>query len=380
MPDGSQDFCKCISESDSDAVKRIEQALGAPLHSTGLDLTETPLHDVVNLLQDEYGIPIQLDGPALEENGISLDTQVTVNIHNVSLRSALRLMLKNLQLTFKTSNECLMITTREEADKDLRICVYDVSSISGSRDEQLSDVIDTIFSCVATDSWAKNGGGQAEIRAIRPGMLVISQTAAIHEEIRDLIGMLRKMQAEAKPKQTADEARLPVNKVVTRSYLLQLQGNGSDNVRNQVRELILASLPNETWSGRLGDGQAVTLNVIHDRVVVRHTPAVQEEVERILTDSGIAIPSGSVAANSNDSNFGGMGGGRGGGFGGGGGGGFFRPNLNGQPAAGVYRGAPGAPWPRQVDPQPAADNAGPEGTTIKAGIQPTPADLNPFSE
>ena len=55
--------------------------------------------------------------PALEEIGVGTDEPVTVNLHNISLRSALRLMLKNLQLTYIIQDEVLMITTPEEAEK-----------------------------------------------------------------------------------------------------------------------------------------------------------------------------------------------------------------------------------------------------------------------
>jgi hypothetical protein len=338
--DTRTDFCKCIDGSDSEAMKRIEQALRAPIHSIGFEFAGTPLQEVVSQLQDDYQIPIQIDSQALEAIGVRPDEPVNVNIHKVSLQSALRLMLKTLQLTYTIVDEVLMITTPDEVEKSLRICVYDVSSISGSRDADLDDLMGTITSCVATDTWAKNGGGEAEIRAVRPGMLVVSQTNAVQEEIRALVSTIQKMQAEVKPNQTTHEAATPNNKVVTRSYILQLQPNDSDVVRGQVRELILNSLPNETWSGRLGDGQAVTLNVIHDRVVVRHTPAVQEEVERILSDSGIATPANAVAANQNGFGGGGMGGG-GGGFGGGG---FFRLNSRSNHPA------------QTIQPGPASDN------------------------
>jgi hypothetical protein len=164
------------------------------------------------------------------------------------------------------------------------------------------------------------------------------------------------MRSEAPPNQAAESPAASGKKVVTRSYVLQIPNSGSENVRDQVRELIVESLPHETWTGRLGDGQAVTLSVIQDRVVVRHTPAVQEAVERILTDSGIASSSSAIAANSNNL--------------GGGGGGFFRPNM------GDSRYVPN--WPRRVDPAPMAEDTSPEGTTIKAG--PTSAADDPFAE
>ena len=48
-------------KATGEAEKNIEKALRSPLHSTGLDFVETPLNDVVNQLQEDYGIPIQLD-------------------------------------------------------------------------------------------------------------------------------------------------------------------------------------------------------------------------------------------------------------------------------------------------------------------------------
>jgi hypothetical protein len=323
----SDDFCECVGGSDSLISKKIEMILRGPLSAQGLDFTDQPLNDVIATIQDEYDIPIQLDQPALDAIGVKTDEPVNVNLHNISLRSALRLMLKRLNLTFEVENEVLCITTPDEAEKKLRICVYNVSSVAGENDSQLSAITDIIESCVATETWAKNGGGEAEIRPIQPGLLVISQTARIHEEIHDLLAAIRKMRSESVVAaiQPAKATASTPGEVVTRSYLLQLsQGKDNEATRSQVRELVEASFPDEMWKGKLSDGQAVTLAVFPDRVVVRQTPAVQEKVEKLLTDSGIAMSAPAVA--SNDAGRGGMdGGGFGGAMGGGGGGGFFRP-------------------------------------------------------
>ena len=88
-----EEFCECVDQKESEAAKRIEKALNAPLHSMGIDFADQPLNDVLMQLQDEYGIPIQLDAPALEEAGVGIDSPVTKDLHNISLRSALRIML-----------------------------------------------------------------------------------------------------------------------------------------------------------------------------------------------------------------------------------------------------------------------------------------------
>lgn len=298
--DTSEGVCECVGETESEAVEKIEQALRGPLHSTGFEFVDTPLSDVVSALQDDYGIPIKMDHKALEEIGIGSDEPVTINLHNISLRSALRLMLKQLQLTYVIKDEVLLITTAQEAESQLKICVYDVRALSNDGDDKMvGSLIDTLLSCVATETWAKNGGGEAEVRSIKPGLLVISQTSAVHEEIRSLLDAVRKLRQARGPAANSAATSSPgkSEKVVTHSYLLQLNPAEDINaLRGQVRDLIVQTLPDETWSGQLDDGQSVVLTVFHDRVVVRHKPSVQEKVQKLLAESGVATPASATAA------------------------------------------------------------------------------------
>ncbi len=185
------DFCQCIGENSA-AVARIEQTLRAPLHSTGLEFQATPLVDVLSQIQSDYGLPIQLDKPALEEAAIASDTQIDASIHNTSLLAALRLILYRTQLTYVIHDGYLLVTTQEVAEKSLKICVYDVRNTVGNN-EPLEPLINVIVSCVAKDTWAKNGKGDAEIRPIKPGLLVITQSQAVQDEIRALLTTLDEM-------------------------------------------------------------------------------------------------------------------------------------------------------------------------------------------
>jgi hypothetical protein len=285
------EICQCVSEADSSSVERIERALRGPLHSNGLDFAQTPLKDLVEQLATDYGIPVQLDKAAIDEAGINGDQGVTVNLHNISLQSALKIMLKTVQLTYIIRDEVLFITTPEAAARDLKVCVYNVSELVSDRGTDLESVADVIRSCIATDTWAINGGGQSEIRTIKPGLLVVSQTSEVHEQVRDLLRAIRKTheQEGAASNAAAKSAGIKHEDVVTRSYILQMNPtNETNSLRSQIRDLIVNALPDETWTGRLTGGQAVLLAVFHDRIVVQQTPAVQEKVEKILTDSGIA--------------------------------------------------------------------------------------------
>jgi hypothetical protein len=200
------DACKCVGEAASAVVGKIEQALDGPLRSNGLDFVDTPLEEVVNLLQEDYGIPIQIDRPALDEIGMEAAEQVTVQIHNVSFRSALRLLLRQLQLTYLIQNEVLLITTPESAESELKLCVYDLRGlVDTEQPKSLAALVDAIVSCIASETWAENGGGGAEIRPLPPRLLAITQTQGVHEEIRGFLDTIRVMHPQSSgPRATAE--------------------------------------------------------------------------------------------------------------------------------------------------------------------------------
>jgi hypothetical protein len=93
-----------------------EKILNAMEDTTTLEFIETPRQDVVDYLKGMHGIERQVDNRALEDVGIGSDTPITRNLNGITLRSALRLMLKDLDLTYVIRDEVLLITTAEEAE------------------------------------------------------------------------------------------------------------------------------------------------------------------------------------------------------------------------------------------------------------------------
>jgi hypothetical protein len=184
--------CNCVGEEATPTVKQIRQALRSPLKATGLEYTDVPLQQIVDSLQEEYGIPIQLDQSALHDAGLNPEEPFTVKVHSISLKSALRLLLKQHQLTYIIANEVLIITTPEQAETYIVTCVYDVRDLTsgGSDVNELKKLIEAITGCVASETWKANGGS-AEIRSLTPGLLVIAQTQSVHDEVHGLLDNVR---------------------------------------------------------------------------------------------------------------------------------------------------------------------------------------------
>jgi hypothetical protein len=71
----------------------------------------------VEYLKVRHDIEIQLDGKALSEAGIGSDVPITRSLKGITLRSALNVLLADLDMTFVVDNAVLTITTTAQARK-----------------------------------------------------------------------------------------------------------------------------------------------------------------------------------------------------------------------------------------------------------------------
>jgi hypothetical protein len=102
-----------LKESDP----REANILAALDEKTELKFVDMPLADVVEYLKVRHDIEIQLDGKALSEAGIGSDVPITRSLKGITLRSALNVLLADLDMTFVVDNAVLTITTTAQARK-----------------------------------------------------------------------------------------------------------------------------------------------------------------------------------------------------------------------------------------------------------------------
>ena len=177
----------------------VRKALDSPTH---MDYVDCPLADVLNDLQQQHKIWICIDHKALEDAGIGTDTQITRTLDGIPLRSALKLLLRDLGLTFVYADEVLLITTPDEANNRLETVVYDVADLVQYRDEkgQLWDgydmLIDAITSSIQPTTWDEVGGsgsvvggtfGTAKVLAVSQTQEFLNEVDFLLKEIRDTV-------------------------------------------------------------------------------------------------------------------------------------------------------------------------------------------------
>ncbi len=106
-----------------------EKIYTALQQTTEFGFDDTPLKDAIEVIKDRHGIEIQFDDKALLDAAVASDTPVTRHVSGISLRSALRLLLRPLQLTYVVRDEVLSITTQADADARLVVKVYPVADL-----------------------------------------------------------------------------------------------------------------------------------------------------------------------------------------------------------------------------------------------------------
>jgi general secretion pathway protein D len=111
----------------SERELEIERKLKTPI---SLKFRNRPLSEVIEQLGKLTAINLHLDQKGLDEEGVSADTLVTIDLtHDISLKSALNLILEQLHLSYVIKNEVLLITSEQLRDGETYIHTYDVADL-----------------------------------------------------------------------------------------------------------------------------------------------------------------------------------------------------------------------------------------------------------
>ena len=322
-------------------IETAEQRIDATLKQllkTPINYDSEQLDTVLLAIADEYDIPIVFDRAALDEVAISAESEVTVSLRHVSLQAALNLIFKEPgleDLCYVVDQEVLLITTQDKANETLLTSVYRVDDLLESDSWRFNatnqygapdHLIDLVVASIEYDSWQENGTGEGELQYYPPGMIVICQTRRVHDQVEKLFDKLRhtKQQILGDANRTSSAA-----KPATKGFFIHSKlGKNAEKSQKIIAKAIKSSVD---WSeGELAENQT-WIEILPDRVLVRHLPSVLNQVDMVLADMQLDKKFGGGIGGGSGGGSGGKGGGQGGsssssgggdGGGGGGGGGF----------------------------------------------------------
>ncbi len=170
--------------------KRSEAEIHSALRTKiSLDVEEMTLGDVLEKLSKENRLQIQIEKATVQDEGISLETPITLSVTDVTLRSVLHLVLEPQQMTTVIRNEMLTVTTHVKASALLESRLYEVHRLL-ERDDS-AEVIDLLSACFGLTTSSEPAAGYGSVREVRVAKaLSIRQTQKVHAEIAALLAEL----------------------------------------------------------------------------------------------------------------------------------------------------------------------------------------------
>ena len=171
----------------------IESALEKKL---SVDFDGQPLNEVVEYLRKQAGVVLLADTHAMDDVGLPYDAPVSVELSDMPLRSVLRHLLRDFDLTWTVRDGVLLITTPEEAESCMETKIYDVLDLIKVHEQAAPDeydydsIISLVTSTIAPQTW-DNVGGPGTIEAFRGGVAV-TQTQDVHGQVEDMLAIFRR--------------------------------------------------------------------------------------------------------------------------------------------------------------------------------------------
>jgi len=174
---------------------KLLKALGTPIT---LELKNQPLQGVIDDFEKRYGIKFELDKPSLDQLMITLETTpVSVRARETTLRSVIKQMLGELNLTYVIVRGQLHVMTPEKASNFMRVQTYYVGDLVNNFGfafdpfginqlqavQNIAALIQQIKS-IEPQTWV-DGGGQGTI-AFNPATMsiIVKQSAEMHYSLR----------------------------------------------------------------------------------------------------------------------------------------------------------------------------------------------------
>ena len=233
----------------SDKEKEIDSKLSMPVN---LNFNNILLKDAIEDLRSFYGINIVPDMPALEQEGISLDRPVSLKLEQVSLKSALNLLLHSVHLTYVIKDEVLQITTESHARGKLQTVTYQVADLVVPVENYVNPLLTNSLSPILGISANQQPSNSS---ATTPLMSPNSMTGGT---------------PTGTPSGTATNGNVSTTK------------KSSQTMEEMLIKLLTSTISPQAWNNMGGPG-TIEYFPLTMSLVINQSPDIQEQVSDLLT-------------------------------------------------------------------------------------------------
>jgi hypothetical protein len=169
------------------ADRRIAHALA---EKDSIDFRDTPLDRALHALTARHGLRFQFTAAALANGAANPALPMTLSLSNVSLRTILRELLGEQQLTYVIRGGLLEVTTIDAAQSHLPHAIYDVRDLVETGGRPDFDSLIEMITTVEPDAW-DDVGGPGTIAEMGDRWLIVSQTQEIQQEVARTLARVR---------------------------------------------------------------------------------------------------------------------------------------------------------------------------------------------
>lgn len=186
------------------APVRAENTPNVLENTVDASFSSSSLNDVLKTLAQRAKANLVVDNAGVEAAGVTLDQQsITIQLKGVSLQDALDTILKprGLAYQYDADNSAVTITSAEASP--LFAEIYSAVDFAAKRDpdtgdmqidrEALQELADLLTTAVEPDSWSAAGGRGNLAVVHQNASLVIRQSSAVHDQLRNTLDMLRRL-------------------------------------------------------------------------------------------------------------------------------------------------------------------------------------------
>lgn len=175
-------------QSAMDNVEKNREVLSNLVEA---DFPGVPLSNVVKTLSKTAGIPITFRKAKLEEFGVDEDVPVSLEFSGaIPLREALRMMLRDLELTWVVTESGIEITSIDDAMATTNFRFYDLSYVLPNS-AQAKSLMGAIQDTIAPDSWYDAGGQSTCV--IVGSLMIVDAPDSTHQLIEMLLVNVTRM-------------------------------------------------------------------------------------------------------------------------------------------------------------------------------------------
>lgn len=180
------DYVEPLFPHISDSAAEIHRKLN---EKTSVTFEDRPLRDAIHFISGATGISMVIDVASIEEAGLLIDEPVNLKISNAPVRSILKLLLEDLELTFYVDDTVLRILT--PGCGYLETGIFPVSDLV-TEDRKSWKTLANLIQGETDGLWEKTDGTGGTVSISRATKsLIVRQAPEVLGQVQKILTFLR---------------------------------------------------------------------------------------------------------------------------------------------------------------------------------------------